>query len=129
MRTDPAEILEAAADLYESEKIEWCKGSFFNNYTLAERHSNSVMSACAWGAIIHAATEDDRLSLQFAIGISVLDVHPIQDVRAAINRALEAVQHRLDRIPLPDFNDTVVESKQEIIDLFKDTAKELRNQS
>jgi hypothetical protein len=127
MRTDPAEILEAAADLYESEKIEWCKGAFYNSRTPAESSSSSIVSACAWGAIIHAATEDDYLSFSLVGGeVSVLNDPPYKDMRRGLNRALRAVRMMLEP-ELPEFNDTIAKDKQEIIDLFKETAKDLRN--
>jgi hypothetical protein len=124
VRTDPAEILEAAADLYESEKIDWCKCNFFNS---GETVANGrIISACAWGAIVLAATGHEGLAWKYilpgGVGGETVD---------AINNTVSIVNSRLDKkdlVRLPYYNDKIVNSKQEIIDLFKETAKDLRNQ-
>lgn len=127
MRTDIAEILEVAADLYESEQIEWCQTTFFNGRP-GEEDTGDLFSACAWGAIVLAATESSEEA--FAITGPPAEWYSPERELAwnAVEAAKRAVEVKLSR-GLPYFNDYYARSKQEIINLFKETAKDLRNQS
>jgi hypothetical protein len=123
VRTDPAEILEAAADLYESEQIEWCKGAFFNDGT----NVGGIVSACAWGALILATTEDEKVAMSFA-DPCMHDPGPPRDVIDNILAARSVVEDKIAQ-SIVSFNDyRLGTTKQDVIDLFRETAKDLRNQ-
>ena len=126
---DMATVLEDAADAYESEKIEWCQSRWLL-HSGAPDTPPQQLTVCAATALGVAAGLG-------ALVPEYLETHgSIQRYRAA--RA--CVEKRLD-LDLTGFNDRIDAvshdrhklrhvpgcTKQDIIDLFKGTAKELRN--
>lgn len=159
-----AQVLEDAADMYESEKVEWCKNTWgsMDGVTATGRVG---MTACAATSLGMAA----GLGLQVA---GVIDGMPLnylnndEDLTRYFNSLLEErlsmawvqqmtnnygyeavlgftpeavrlydkarreVEKRILTFgsnSLPNFNDGLNGTKQVIIDLFKETAKDLRN--
>ena len=154
-----ADVLEKAADLYESEQIEWCQGNWqketlrFPNGSVTHFHSGQgaamvlkdlggvekIISMCASGALARA------------VGIPVVWAQEIEgfefrtlgtdERRFLYSLAREAVLKKLrgeSTNPfrpgdpyltnnIPQWNDSKARSKQEVIDVFKETAKDLRN--
>jgi hypothetical protein len=121
-----ADVIERAADLYESERINWCQGGFFNSnnddYPLIK---DSIVSACAWGAIILASAEgNEQLALRLTFDGELQQTDPTWELATAAKKRLAA---HVGVAEVPGFNDERGRTKQEIIDAMKDTAKELRN--
>lgn len=127
-----AEILEKAADLYESETIDWCQNQNFSPGT-------EKVSACAQGAI-YLAMGTHRIRTTEIYYYGHYDGRLAYTMKAAepcrptewSKRLSEAelVIHKLGqalKTHVPSFNDMVGRTKQEVIDMMKDTAKELRN--
>lgn len=129
-----AEVLEAAADLYESEQYEWCQGAYFRgdfDIGISMCASQALRTAC--GERLYAVSEHtravradtqhlDRPLLQAAF--EELDLAPYGE---ELDRSAEGflIAWNDDGWASPDSRRT----KQEVIDLFKDKAKELRNQA
>lgn len=150
---DMATVLEDAADLYQAEKAEWCQGSW---YQTPQSDEVSKMTMCAATAIGVAAGlgllvpeaiagfgydgDFDLLKHQLGESKRYLEWLPVEveELDQFIRLSPESLDLYLETRAvvegniydeLPDFNDSenVGRTKQEIIDLFKDTAKELRN--
>jgi hypothetical protein len=134
---ETADLLERAADLYESEIIDWCNGAWAREH--GERHpTGGGQYHCAEGALLRAAgytweqvlgatratenTEEDR----------VFSLMTQPQIQAAI-RAVKGRQAGDDGfLWLWQLNDQLLPgptAKQELIQRFKDAAKELRNGS
>ena len=127
-----ADTLEAAADLYEAEKYDWCQGNY-------HRSTDQGISICASQAIrmacgekLYSDSPGHWISDQTRVNLSLL--------RAAF-RALNLTpfgsegdlikwndQGQLVTLAFP-LNTSPRRTKQEVIDLFKEKAKDLRNQS
>lgn len=114
--TQIAEVLEAAADLFESEKLGWIQGV----ETKVDSFGLRVTAACAIGAISQARVNGIR----------------IRWANEALYRAaLLAVTNYLNERPgrlagemsIPGWNDMPGRTVGEVIDLFKTVAKDLRN--
>jgi hypothetical protein len=112
-----ATYLEAAADLLESETFGWCK------WSLAMRNGSLLTHVCAIGA------------LRFVIGGTMfvdLGSNDEELYKRRLVPALEALSTALvDRgsNSVSGFNDQETTTKQDVVDLFKETAKDLRNRS
>lgn len=112
-----AEVLEKAAELYESEQYEWCQR------TLAqydkESPSRELVSLCASGALaIASGYWDGRETTN-------TDLTPVyQD---AYNALKWAVLEKADGFTVEGWNDRANRTKQEVIDTMKETAKGIRN--
>lgn len=157
-----ADVLEKAADLYASEQVEWCAGSWTE--TIDDGKKLSVCASTAIGLAAGlgswvAATLPSNYVLETVDLYSIVSrqrdflermvqlygPQPFTPESLALYRdARVEVEFRLPdgrkgvRMSLPEFNDECSydnaadreiphRSKQKIIDLFKDTAKELRN--
>lgn len=130
--TEIATVLEAAADLYEAEKIEWCQGQWLERQI--DDDGKKVFTMCAEGALMRAAgfnwNEVDQLS-----GDMITEYTPqvprTQRAKALFEGAQEAlvkvIEEGHDQVNVIGFNDTHGRTKDEVIDLFKTTAKDLRN--
>ena len=151
--SEVADVLEKAADLYESEKIEWCSGRWVGHHLRED--GSAMMSACAATSLGMAAglghdlvglidtlvfkdgaTDEgvrryveNTLDEGFVSRTSVLNYTP-RDVRLYA-QARGVVEERIIESyggsTLPNFNDSVRGSKTAVIELFKETAKDLRN--
>lgn len=140
-----AQVLEDAAQLYQDEKVEWCSGTWggSDDSGLSVCAATAIGLASGLGWIVPSILEEYTVNAasdlaSMATGFRVSDVrNPYAMVWSAEADALyRATRSLLDgrlNEPVPEFNDAEdqddnpVRTKQEIIDLFKDTAKELRN--
>lgn len=126
-----AQVLEDAAELYESEKYDWCQGAYYNGSL------NRGISMCASQALRIACGErflSTSESTWFPkTSLLQLDVGLLGAAFRALSRALgsdsECINHEG---VLVSWNDAlgsplIRRTKQEVVDLFKNTAKELRN--
>jgi hypothetical protein len=136
---DVAKVLEDAADLYESEKIEWCTRSWAKN-------TDGAISACAEGALLlargynwatvfnssrelfstdllaHAAHDSLLDHLNEGQAVKLGSVYHWNDKVAGVRTRVELVDGTtvLSRI-------SPAEAKAEVIEAMKETAKDLRN--
>lgn len=120
-----AEVLEKAADLYQSETVDWCQGSYVST-------RGGVISVCATQALIMACggtvhLMDNNMATR---DLDETDHLLVGEVLGSLNigRSSEGL---MGEYPLIEWNDDVIggRTKQDVIDLFKNRAKELRNQA
>jgi hypothetical protein len=114
MRTE-AEILEAVADGYESGRYGWLQGAY--------EHGSEAF--CSMGAIFH----EHRLSVTEVYGYSSLREY--QERSKPVERAQERLNEALGLDGAGSiilWNDTHGRTKDEVIDAFKNAAKNARNQ-
>jgi hypothetical protein len=122
MVTQVADLLEKAADLYESEEIDWCQGGFYNQGEDELAISGSkITSACAWGALILAGFQNEYHAWAAAGGITASGT-----IWKLVEQARVALEEGIGE-SVPYYNDWEATSKQEIIDRMKNVAKDLRN--
>lgn len=101
-----AEVLEQAADLLESEKIGWCQNQYIGRW-------GQKINACAVGAIL--------LVTGMPVETYCMGGNEVDDLTSIISLAVlndEDVEH---------WNDKYGRTKEEVIDLFRDSAKKFRN--
>jgi hypothetical protein len=149
-----AQVLEDAAQLYEAEKVEWCAGSWGDGEKdgvgpLSVCASTALGMAAGLGWVMPAVLAEyrvtpctDRERLAEDVGFATYQLGPesLTWSRASdeLYRKTRQLVDKRQGEELPEFNDqedwddaglilTPRRTKQEIIDLFKDTAKELRN--
>lgn len=132
-RSDVAGVLEEAARLYKDEKVDWCQGSWLARGELG-------ISMCAEGALMKASgftnTEVDYLGggwveqykprTERTIRAKAL-FHGAQEELVACN---SHPSHHREGEPCQSvicFNDSPQRTKEEVIDWFEATAKDLRN--
>lgn len=135
-----ATVLETAAVSYESERVEWCTGS----WRKPDPENPSKITACAEGAIYLAAgvsmeQVDTRLPDQvLLVGLSEAELNQWPDytpsaawdlAEATIAKlgAFVDVPERFRDWPLYSWNDDAGRTKEEVIEAMKACAKELRN--
>lgn len=122
-----AHVLEEAADLYESEKIDWCTGTWLHTFS-------GALSMCAEGALMRAAGYQDQTIWEFAqyYNEALLEEAGVEEyLRYTGARALVNVAIATD---IPSWNDEVLAqdrstAKQTVIDTFRAVAKDVRNQA
>lgn len=134
--SETADLLERAADLYESEQIDWCRGSWGTsiNYIGIDTAAHGQFH-CAEGALLRAAgfsleqieASQHRLSGE-AADVCKLLATPV------VWAGIEAVNSHLGHYVGPrlyHYNDQLAArfAKQTLIQAFKETAKDLRNGS
>lgn len=133
--SEAADLLEKAADLYESEEIDWCKGSWGTTVNYSEDGEiTRGQFHCAEGALLRASglsmadigrrmAAPEVLKNRVMLGIPVID-----RAARAVNRHLDSA---INGNVLHPYNDRLPEdtAKQTLIEVFKKTAKELRNGS
>lgn len=135
-----AQVLEDAADLYESEQIEWCRGFWYRGAP------GGPLSMCAEGALMRAAgfnTVDvkrfqDSNQMETILALSPVGIgggyRKLMGARAAITASLPD-DKSLGKIGIPYWNDNMkpdevdANPKQVVIDKFREVAKDLRNQA
>jgi hypothetical protein len=152
--TEAADILEAAADLYQAEKVQWCAGTWYDNDAIIPPEGQ--LTACAATAVGLAAglgllvpelleegclnrpdLENGDARYRWAYEYTEDNIERYRDTRYLVEERLMAL-HGVRY--LPEFNDmaerfkdngsTVFKhTKQDVIDLFKEVAKDLRNES
>jgi hypothetical protein len=140
-----AQVLEDAADLYQSEKVHWCQGAY------VKWGEDPVLTVCATTALGMAAglgtwmplAVDQADGTQRRNSRAVLMQHlvPYQQQRpehttwsrraqALYLAAKKQVERRLksqEFYHLPAFNDDDETTMDQVVDLFQSVAKELRN--
>jgi hypothetical protein len=123
MAAKVADILEKAADLYESEQVDWCQGGFYNQgENEVSVSGRKITSACAWGALILAGFQGDENYAWAAAG----GIPASSFIWKLVEQARLALEANIgDSVPY--YNDKMSTSKQQIIDRMKNTAKDLRN--
>lgn len=125
-----AQVLEDAARLYRDEKIQWCRKQWINFGTNAG-HGETVMSMCAEGAIMKALNwEDQDIARYQAVGsmgggITSQQKASYWQVVGLVTRAATGEDFSTALHP---WNDEVANDKQDVIDLFENVAKDLRNE-
>lgn len=107
-------VLERAADAWESGTMGWCQGS-----TAKLEPGGDVSAVCAYGGIVYA---------RFQSTGAFLGRHNVL-MDEAIHAATSVLKKRIDTSQLGEWNDATATSKVEVIELFKSTAKDLRNQA
>lgn len=114
-----AEILEAAADGWESGQYEWVRGAF---QMPVERDGCTVMGFCSVGVLMyHYGNREGTQEATRALGKSIIDEIPTH-VREddPLSGAYAFV---------PFWNDQVATDKADVVDRFKRAAKDLRNEA
>ena len=106
-----AEILEKAADLLESAELGWVRG--VERQSGHDEHGKPKMFVCARGALGVAA---GQLSLQHLEAL---------DAECSVEKMLRLKFGFYTGVPA--WNDGVALNVAEVIDMFKETAKRLRN--
>lgn len=127
-----AEVLEEAARLYRDEKIEWCQGHWIDRTDLG-------ITMCAEGALMKASGFSN-IEIDY-LGGGCIEVYRPQVPRTQLAKArFQAATEQLVKLNKGEprhgetpcgsvvcFNDAPRRTKEEIIDWFEATAKELRN--
>jgi hypothetical protein len=133
--TQIADDLEAAAELLETETVQWCQGQL-GGYEYGDNHQLQLTSVCAVGAIAVVTRgldqfltelEDDRDSIY----LKKPGTERFQDARQAVCDYL-VVKHGvriLEDTVAEEWNDVSGRTREHVVDLFKSVAKDLRNQS
>lgn len=133
-KSDVAGVLEEAARLYKDEKVEWCQGSWYGR-------DERGITMCAEGALMRASgfrlAEVDMLS-----GGWVEQYKPRAERTKRALALFNASREELvacnnhpshpghEDVPCESvicFNDAPRRTKEEVIDWFEATAKDLRN--
>lgn len=132
-----ADILEKAADILESERVDWCQGTYFRPARISGSLHSHVdrppISACALGAIRMAAVGENASYAE----LTTYAPGWLEQLQGELDDILRTY---LDKnMPLPEglsipdwggiasFNDTEGRTKAEVIEVFKQVAKDLRN--
>ena len=127
--TDPADILEQAADLLETNG--WCRGDFEDN---AGRHCAVGAIRCVTG---QQAVEQEIHEASTRLGTSP-NLHLRNKFKEVMNASLDATNILAEKLSqtwrgpdeyvyIPTWNDEAARTADEVIDLMKHTAKDLRN--
>lgn len=126
-KNEVADVLETAARLYRDEKINWCQGAWRE----VPENGTQKMSACAEGALMRAC--GFTWQQVGTIGGFVYQYQPqvertikAQDRYLAAEKALQKTPE--GRAGIVNYNDADGDrTKEDIIDWFEATAKDLRN--
>ncbi len=120
-----ADVLDAAADLYESERYDWCQGMAVSKDGLSICASQALCMACGMELVAQSCHIDEC-----SMPDHVTTVNETAKFSSDLyQQAVETLNPDSSRWSLVGFNDEqgVGRTKQDIIDLFKNTAKGLRN--
>jgi hypothetical protein len=131
------DILEQAADILEAERVQWCQGSYFRRdfgSDATEGDLRPPLSACALGAIRIAALGEDSTYN----GLTVNMPDWLGELESTLDKALTDYLEK--NVPMdkslsdyPDwggmaiYNDMPGREKAEVIEVFKQVAKDMRN--
>lgn len=117
---DPADLLEQAADALESGRVGWMRGDIGFRTPGSDRGHEAM--ACAIGTLRHVAFGSPRmaglvspLAAEFRAYLSLED------------RAISAMGFPGGTSELASWNDSEANQKEDVIDLMKHAAKDLRN--
>lgn len=135
--SETADLLERAADLYESEQIQWCKVNWATPYS----EDRSGQFHCAEGALLRAAGYSWKQVLDAQMKSSsakkddpdiIARMMRLPKIQQAIRAVNGHTVHPQDNTAwLWDLNDRLTPdtAKEALIQRFKEAAKELRNGS
>jgi len=134
--TQIADDLEAAAELLETEKIQWCQGSL-STLEFDADNKPQLTSVCAVGALGVVIAGLDYMVSTFIRGVQE-HLYRIGPERDRLNAARDAVSdylvvHHQVSYLLPgdcvteNWNDALGRTREDVVDLLKNTAKDLRN--
>jgi hypothetical protein len=120
---DVAKVLEDAADLYESEKIEWCTRSW-------AKLTDVTVSACAEGALLLAMGYNWAEVFSAASRLFSTDLLAQAASDSLLDHLNEGRTVMIDSVYR--WNDRMMtrhpaEAKAQVIEAMKETAKDLRN--
>lgn len=116
-RSEMADILEKAADLYESEQVDWCQGEWATK-------KGGVLSVCAEGAIYLAC----GVEVRWLLNNTPYTSRELMGRGDYVINHLSGVTRSRCSKRLHVWNDTDPEvTKSAVIELMKEQAKELRN--
>lgn len=125
---EAAQVLEDAADLYESERIDWCTGSWVEQ---TNRGEVATLSMCAEGALMKAAGLKDATIWAFEKHSQLRSDTFLRNAdNAAYDRyttAREMVDQHVGGVGVTGWNDELAGGKQGVIETFREVAKDLRN--
>jgi hypothetical protein len=121
--TDPADVLEAAAEVLET--TAWIQGDEFRTDDGMRR-----VAYCAIGAIRQAVGFYDAMAGLYrpGHGFGPLDQHKSSMDVLQLSNEVANLMRRDDGTSVITWNDTEGRTSDEVIDLMKHTAKDLRNQ-
>lgn len=118
--TDPADILEQAAELLESENVTWIQGNYHRIQVVKD--GSMVHGFCAVGALRKVA------------GI-IIDRHDALRLKAVDDAGKSLLMVAMPELPsawrscwVEAWNDAEGNTQEQVIDTMKLAAKELRNQ-
>lgn len=123
--TDPADILEGAVELLESENVTWIQGGYHrrNPYVSNGSYEHGY---CAVGALRQVAGIGD---LHTYHGLRKKQAMQLENVRAAeLALVAVAIPEYWASFHIESWNDMAGRTEEEVIDSMKLAAKELRNQ-
>jgi hypothetical protein len=132
--TQIADDLEAAAELLETEKIQWCQGSL-STLEFDADNKPQLTSVCAVGALGVVIAGLDYMVGTFIRGVQE-HLYRIGPERDRLNAARYAVSNYLivhhevfnsGDCVTEIWNDSAGRTREHVVDLFKNTAKDLRN--
>jgi hypothetical protein len=130
-KTQMADALEQAADMYETEKVEWCDGTWFLE---AEPDTDLKLSVCASTALGMACglSMDEAQVLEAVYcqwtGMVTQGYELYVDTRLHVDRVLGSGDPERILVTLPEWNDAGAKDKSQVIEMFKEIAKDLRNE-
>lgn len=156
-KSEIADVLERAADLYESEQVEWCRGSWGASHAVITACASSALGLAAGIRQGHAMMLEDVLMT--GRGVGGLGIVPQErlylDTRSHVDQALGvrlptwndqytqtvkiegdprvryvngAFEWAGEAVPRIITEQVPVRSKEQVIELFKTLAKDLRNE-
>lgn len=122
-----ADTLDKAADLYESGKVDWCQGAYVSVDGVG------VLSVCASQALIMACGGTVQVlgnNGSYERSLGGVDIQYVDTVMGALGLPEAEFSGPWNERRVIVWNDKDdVRTKQDVIDLFKNKAKELRNQA
>lgn len=129
-----ADVIERAVDILESERKEWCQGDYYRMSTNPDG-TDKVLSVCALGAVRLALVEEQEDRLWTFGQIDARGVPERQKEHVVFNALLmnlpppdvDVDGWTAEWDGIHDYNDYPGRTKEEVIEVMKATAKDLRN--
>jgi hypothetical protein len=122
-----ATALEGAADLYESEKYGWVQGRKVSGDGLRVCASQALMLACGAEMFTRRSTCSDIATTVTYSDSWMMDIDLYNQSMFSLGNGLGGPPDSMGGVV--GFNDAKGRTKEEVIALFKNTAKDLRNQA
>lgn len=116
-----AELLEAAADGFESGEYQWIQGTYSRAVKVNDAYE---LGYCSIGLLQYLG-----IRLGQGIGQGIGQGYPRATIALGEHvLAISGVDHPAPQLFVPAWNDRAGRTKDEVIDAFKHAAKNLRNQ-